>query len=425
MIPSGSTPFTHMAAHNDILLASPSTLADKLALVEEVKFRCKGMIKSKHYGDAEVLYTKAIEVLSTTENGESKDLAILYSNRSLTRTMIHKYNLAIEDAQASIEHDGSYAKGYWRLGAAYAGFEKYIDAVESYTRGLSIVGEKEEKIWKKEIERCRSKISNDTKSSSVENRKSTPAPIPKKREVSTSSSTSSKNKDMDVDEVINDDSNLFTKSDKVRGYKVVNGKKTSYFHHEQTEEEKRLIGDIAPKKIEATPTPVVVDAPTNTSAWNKAGTWEEKDYTNSAKDLLTNSLLQSQYNITVADSSSFDSDFEGGVAKVTKVRDIDGHASIATVRGKRRVIYEFSFVIDWLITLGNGDEISGSVKYPDVDGTTCVDEDDLVCSDFKTQDSCDDLNLKKLADKFVRRNGLRDEVNKRIIAWSKSWHSTL
>jgi hypothetical protein len=33
-------------------------------------------------------------------------------------------------------------------------------------------------------------------------------------------------------------------------YKVVNGKKTSYFHHEMTEEEKRLIGDITPQRID-------------------------------------------------------------------------------------------------------------------------------------------------------------------------------
>merc|ERR1712224_439602 len=47
-----------------------------------------------------------------------------------------------------------------------------------------------------------------------------------------------------------DDSNLFTKSEPVRGYKVVNGKKTSYFHNELDEKSKALIGDIAPKKIE-------------------------------------------------------------------------------------------------------------------------------------------------------------------------------
>jgi hypothetical protein len=36
----------------------------------------------------------------------------------------------------------------------------------------------------------------------------------------------------------------------MRGYKVVNGKKTSYFHHEMTEEEKALIGDITPQRID-------------------------------------------------------------------------------------------------------------------------------------------------------------------------------
>ena len=47
-----------------------------------------------------------------------------------------------------------------------------------------------------------------------------------------------------------DEDDLFTKSDHVKGYKVVNGKKTSYFHRELTEEEKNMIGDIAPKRLD-------------------------------------------------------------------------------------------------------------------------------------------------------------------------------
>merc|ERR1711904_295467 len=74
----------------------------------------------------------------------------------------------------------------------------------------------------------------------------------------------------------------------LRGYKVVNGKKTSYFHHEQTDEEKRLIGDIAPKRVNLPPGNLWTSTETNddTSAWNTAGTWEERDITSWAVDTL-------------------------------------------------------------------------------------------------------------------------------------------
>ena len=50
------------------------------------------------------------------------------------------------------------------------------------------------------------------------------------------------------------DGEVFTKSEHVKGYKIVNGKKTSYFHNELSEEAKQLIGDIAPKKLDASAT---------------------------------------------------------------------------------------------------------------------------------------------------------------------------
>lgn len=76
----------------------------------------------------------------------------------------------------------------------------------------------------------------------------------------------------------------------LKGYKkTADGKTTSYFTQEIDEKTKALIGDIAPKRLD--PQPFQKDSvagdscgsaspsPSPISAWNKAGTWEEKSYT--------------------------------------------------------------------------------------------------------------------------------------------------
>ncbi|CAN0519516.1 unnamed protein product, partial [Ectocarpus sp. 8 AP-2014] len=69
----------------------------------------------------------------------------------------------------------------------------------------------------------------------------------------------------------------------MKGYKITaDGKKTTYFNNDLTEEAKALIGDIAPKKLEPA-TAAVQDSTSGggneASAWNKAGTWESRDMT--------------------------------------------------------------------------------------------------------------------------------------------------
>lgn len=61
----------------------------------------------------------------------------------------------------------------------------------------------------------------------------------------------------------------------VRGYK--NG--LPYFHRELSHDEKQLIGDIAPQKIEVAPTAASASAVHEGSAWNHAGTFEERMFT--------------------------------------------------------------------------------------------------------------------------------------------------
>ncbi len=67
----------------------------------------------------------------------------------------------------------------------------------------------------------------------------------------------------------------------MKGYKkTADGRVTTYFNNDLTEEAKALIGDIAPKKLEPAAAAAAPGAGGNAaSAWNKAGTWESRDMT--------------------------------------------------------------------------------------------------------------------------------------------------
>jgi hypothetical protein len=73
----------------------------------------------------------------------------------------------------------------------------------------------------------------------------------------------------------------------VKGYKQKSdGRTTSYFDKELSEEDKKLIGNITPQKIEQPSSPQKIEKVG--SAWNKAGTWEEKDKSTWCRDRSAN-----------------------------------------------------------------------------------------------------------------------------------------
>ena len=77
----------------------------------------------------------------------------------------------------------------------------------------------------------------------------------------------------------------------MRGYKkTADGRTTSYFSRELSEDEKNRIGDIAPKRLDesgsTTSVRLSASSATTASAWNQAGTWEERDTTDWCKSQL-------------------------------------------------------------------------------------------------------------------------------------------
>jgi hypothetical protein len=218
---------------------------------------------------------------------------------------------------------------------------------------------------------------------------------------------------MDVD---HDDEKIFSKSDAVRGYKIVNGKKTSYFHNELSEEAKNLIGDIAPKKLDVVPmeTPPSSDG-NGASAWNKAGTWEEKDLTNWAKTTLQEHIEQANY--VLPDSSPA----PGAKVTVSKVTTVDGHASCALARGKKRYIYEFMVKLEWKLQSTSGLDCTGSLALPDIDGTIELGEG-YEMHQFVI-DSVSDNSLRPLIERFVQRGGFHESLNNAIDDWVRRFKS--
>jgi len=424
-----------MSPHRDVLSAKPLTKEENLNLIEELKSRGKYCVSSQNYPDALALYSKAIESLNTIlENNKSenelsidneqdhiekksfvyqykKNMAILYSNRSLCHLKLNNVDKSHDDAILATNYDSTYLKGYWRLGQVCAAKSIYESAVKAYEKACKL--DPNNKTLRKECDKAKlkaqeepkGKILKDLTSKSLPSKSSGKTPLQKTNNTKQSHSETSEKKDCKIDE----------NNESLRGYKFVNGKKTSYFHHEQTDEEKRLIGDIAPKRVNLPPVNACTSTELNddTSAWNTAGTWEERDITNWAVDTFSEQLMACTY--TLPDSSTD----PGALIKVTKVSmdkdNVSAHASIATVRGKKRYIYEFSPTVHWEANFRKAKMCTGSLTFPDVDGTHEIEERyDLtnytVGSDTPT-------NCKHLLEKYVRNGGLRDVLEKCFNDW--------
>ena len=430
--PSGSAALLQ-SPHRDVLEATPETEDSKLRLIEELQSRGRAAVGAKSWMDAKMLYEKAL----TVSEDDSKN-AILNSNLSLVYKNMCDFELARKVAQTATENDPQYVKGWWRLGQALLGLYRPEDALEALNKAKEF--DPSNKALLKEIEKVQKQVDEETelmKNMEIDDTKETSTDKPTttttssklstttsnvevKKKVSEKKSTTTSSSDMvvDMDDDDDDDSKLFTKSEPVRGYKVVNGKKTSYFHNELDEKAKALIGDIAPKKLDpAGGQANVVPASANssvlsgTSAWNQGGTtWEEKNVTNWAKDTLTKALLETTFTLPSSSPAP------NALVTVTKVSKLDGHASVAVVRGKVRFIYEFHCQIEWNFDKPDDElECHGTLSIPDIDGTIALGEGYEI-HDFII-DSVSDNTIKPMIDRFVHRGGFHDALNESIDDW--------
>lgn len=409
--------------HRDVLEATPDSDESKAKLVEELQARGRAAVGAKSWMDAKLLYEKALTVCNDKER-----LAILNSNLSLVLKNMGSMEEARKAATEATDADPSYVKGWWRLGQALQGLHRSSEAMEALSKAKEL--EPTNKALIKELEKCQQKAEEEAKlmkeaeeqmkiddeqkqkaeaeAATMKSTASITSSKPTTKETSKpATSTANDDSKMDID---NDDEKIFSKSDAVRGYKIVNGKKTSYFHNELSDEAKKLIGDIAPKKLDAPiETTPAADAKGGASAWNKAGTWEEKDLTKWATTTLKEHIEKAKYVLPESSPAP------GAEVTVTKVSTLEGHASCALARGKKRYIYEFMAKLEWKLQSSSGLDCSGSLALPDIDGTIELGEG-YEMHDFVI-DSVSENSLRPLIERFVQRGGFHESLNNAIDDW--------
>ncbi|KAF1335294.1 Hsp90-like protein, partial [Globisporangium splendens] len=177
-----------------------------------------------------------------------------------------------------------------------------------------------------------SNSSSNTTSSSSAPKFEKPSSSAAKKSASSSGST----------EVVLDEPDL--PSD-MRGYK--NG--LPYFHRELSHDEKKLIGDIAPQKIEAAPATVAAPTAHEGSAWNAAGTFEERTFTKWAEQKWSDLFTGAAYSE------------EKFTATFSAPEKVTGDASICVVRGKKRFLYDFNLTLPFEVSIDGGTIYKG--KY--------------------------------------------------------------
>ena len=133
---------------------------------------------------------------------------------------------------------------------------------------------------------------------------------------------------------------------KLRGYKkTADGRLTTFFNNDLDENTKKLIGDIAPKKIIDPSIPIISSSDVVGSVWNSAGTYEEKVLTPFALETLkqlleTSSFKYGQYEVVVTEAV------------------VTGDAQVTMIRGKRKHLCDLSVSMQWQMKL----EGEGSVR---------------------------------------------------------------
>lgn len=90
----------------------------------ELKAQGNQFLIAGKFLDAIRLYSEALEYAPTS--------SVILSNRAQAYIKVENYGLAISDAEAAIEHDPSYVKGFYRRGSAYYALNKFKAARKDF-----------------------------------------------------------------------------------------------------------------------------------------------------------------------------------------------------------------------------------------------------------------------------------------------------
>jgi tetratricopeptide (TPR) repeat protein len=343
--------------HFDVLNARPDTEGEKISLIEELKQRGNAAFKRGAMDEAEILFGKAIE-------HDGNKTATLLGNRAAARIAMKKYDLALEDAEAAVKADEKWAKGWFRKGQALSGlgdfqqaklaFEKTIELDPNNKDGLKQVEEMMNKVKEQQTSSNNNTKSATTQPSSTTTTIKTPTPT-------TTTATTNKSDGSDEDDDPTGES--------MRGYKTLaDGRKTTFFHREiPLEEKQRLAAANVPKPINGNGTgsntttapQLISNSNSNNkkdgSVWNAAGTFEERDFTQWAKDKLTELINGTN---TMCDLKGVQ---DTVLVEATGISNVEGAASISYIRGQKRFPFDFTLDVDWSCDLVDGTTIKGKL----------------------------------------------------------------
>ncbi|CEG40504.1 hsp90-like protein [Plasmopara halstedii] len=257
-----------------------------------------------------------------------------------------KVNEALEDADASIALVSTYAKAFFRKAQALVKLGRFKEAlaVLDTAKKLEPGNKSTTTLFDKVQEMAREQTQIPT------------APVPKKVvtrvEVPRTSPPSAAEPSTTSHSFTDDDVEF---SGHFRGYKkLADGRVTTFFNNELTDEAKQLIGDIAPKRLE-NPNQVQIKSVDGGSAWNQGNTFEEKDMTSWAKSKIKEVV------------SGVSVPFGNGQDVITslEVSNLEGDASIAVVRGAKRYIFDFTFTLACTLKQDNT-STAGELRFLDL-----------------------------------------------------------
>jgi len=354
-------------AHGDVLNATAETPEEVERLVTELKTRGNAAFKVRQLPTAVTLYSKALE-------HDPKAHAI-FGNRSMSQLAMGKFEEALEDADAAIAISEEWAKGHFRRAKALTALDRHAAALGAIRRAVELAPD--DKSLKKEEAACATKAAEakeaakkakEAKDSEPEKfwgeddreakdaatapapaePKAKPKPAPKKKEAAPAENSTAEEED----------------EEQIRGYKILaDGRKTSFFDHQMSEEEKLLLGyersgdgslNLKPKQLTAEEIKALEDKTKSNagegSVW-AGNTWEDRKMNSWAEAKLRE--LAGPCMATIGEDT----------IAVKEVESFTGTASIYVKQGKKKYFYDLTFKLKWEI---KSLDASGTLEYKDI-----------------------------------------------------------
>ena len=183
----------------------------------------------------------------------------------------------------------------------------------------------------------------------------------------------------------------------MRGYKkTADGRTTSYFNREISEEERAMLQQASGPRLmqpsEEAPRLLPSASPSSStsasaSAWNQAGTWEEKDTSEWCRKCLKGKVRKAA---AAASPSS------GYSVRVTKVKDLGGDASVVLTRGKKRYVFDYHLSAQFDVKCATGGVGAGEIDEDEADEATGTTEEVVATGTLKLPDVSSTATIEEL-----------------------------